>query len=78
VIPRASRSEIVGMHAGILKVRLTSPPVDGAANDELVKLLAKTFDISKQDIEIVTGQTSKSKRIRLWKVDQVALNKVIK
>jgi uncharacterized protein (TIGR00251 family) len=65
VVPRASRSEIVGEHFGALKVRLTSPPVDGAANAELIKLLAKRFNVSKSAIEITSGQTSKTKEIGL-------------
>ena len=65
VIPRASKSEIIGEHDGALKVRIASPPVDGAANTELIKLLAKRFHVSKSDIEIVSGETSKNKRIKI-------------
>lgn len=65
VVPRASKSEIVGELDGALKVRIASPPVDGAANAELIKLLAKTFEIAKSEVEIIGGQTSKSKQIRL-------------
>ncbi len=61
VVPRASKSRIVGEHDGALKIQLVSPPVDGAANAELVKLLAKQFSIPKSDIEIISGQTSKTK-----------------
>ena len=63
VMPRASKSEIVGEHDGTLKVRISSPPVDGAANAELVKLLSKTFGVSKSKIQILNGQTSKTKQI---------------
>lgn len=65
VIPRASRSEIVGEYDGSLKVKLASPPVDGAANAELIKLLAKKFDVPKGDVEILSGETSKNKRIKI-------------
>ena len=65
VIPRASKTQIVGMHDGALKVRIAAPPVDGAANAELVKLLAKAFGVSKSSIEIISGETSKTKRIRI-------------
>jgi uncharacterized protein (TIGR00251 family) len=65
VVPRASKSEIIGVHDGALKVRIASPPVDGAANTELIKLLARRFDVSKGDIEIVSGETSKNKRIKI-------------
>jgi len=65
VIPRASRSEVVGEIEGAVKVRLTSPPVDGAANAELIKLFAKTLRVSRSSVEIVSGETSKTKRIRI-------------
>lgn len=65
VVPRASKSEIVGEHDGVLKVRITSPPVDGAANEELIKLLAKTFGVSKNEVEIVSGHSSKTKQISI-------------
>jgi len=65
VVPRASKSEIVGMHEGVLKVRIASAPVDGAANAELVKVLAKHFGIGRSAVEIVSGEASKNKRIRI-------------
>ena len=70
VVPRASRSQIVGEHNGALKIHLTSPPVDGAANTELIKLLAKQFGVSKSDVEIVAGETSKIKRIKIANLSQ--------
>mgnify|MGYP003394554889 CR=1 FL=1 len=78
VVPRASRSEIVGEHDGALKVRLASPPVDGAANAELIKLLAKKFRVSKGDVEIVAGETSKSKRIKISNLSQSRFEELIK
>ena len=65
VVPRASKSEIVGAHGGALKVRIASPPVDGAANAELIKVFAKFFDVSKAQVEIMGGQTSKTKQIKI-------------
>ena len=65
VVPRASKSEIVGAHDGALKIRIASPPVDGAANAELIKVLSKTFDVSKSEVEILSGQTSKTKQIKI-------------
>ena len=50
VVPRSSRSEIVGEHNGALKVRLASPPVDGAANVEAVKLLAKALGVARSAV----------------------------
>ena len=63
VQPRASRSEIAGEQEGALRVRLAAPPVDGAANDALIELLADLLNIAKRDIRIVTGATSKRKVI---------------
>ncbi|MCI0661303.1 MAG: DUF167 domain-containing protein [Acidobacteria bacterium] len=63
VQPRASRSGVAGELDGALKVRLASPPVDGEANDELVRVLAKLFDVSRAQIEIISGQTSKNKLV---------------
>lgn len=70
VVPRASRSEIIGIHDAALKVRIASPPVDGAANDELTKLFAKYFGVTKSDVEIIGGQSSKNKRIKITNLSQ--------
>lgn len=65
VVPRASKSEIVGEVEGCLKVRISAPPVDGAANEEVVKVLAKAFGVAKSNVSIVSGEKSKTKRIRV-------------
>lgn len=65
VVPRASRSEIVGWQEGVLKVRIAAPPVDGAANTELIKLLAKKLGVSKSYVTIVSGEASRTKRVRV-------------
>lgn len=65
VVPRASKSEIVGEVEGSLKVRISAPPVDGAANQEVVRALAKAFGVAKSNVSIVSGETSKSKRVRV-------------
>jgi len=63
VQPRASRSGIAGELDGALKIRLAAPPVDGEANDELLRFLAKLFDLPRQQITLVSGQTSKNKAV---------------
>ncbi len=68
VIPRASKSEIAGEHDGALKVRLAAPPVDGEANEELIKLLAKEFGVAKSSVEILSGHTSKTKQVAVKNV----------
>lgn len=65
VEPRSSRSEIVGQYGDAIKVKLTSPPVDGKANSELIEVLAKEYGISKKDVEIISGFNSKNKLVRL-------------
>lgn len=66
VLPRSSKNEIVGLMAnGALKVKLTAAPVDGKANDALITLLAKHFEVSKSKIKIVRGGTSKDKVVEV-------------
>ena len=65
VVPRASRSEVVGEHDGALRVRVAAPPVEGAANEELVKTLARAFSVPSRNVEIVSGHASKTKRVRV-------------
>ncbi|GBE03751.1 hypothetical protein BMS3Abin09_00672 [bacterium BMS3Abin09] len=65
VEPRSSKSGIVGPYGNALKVKLTSPPIEGKANKELIEVLAKGFRIAKKDVEIVSGQSSKNKIVKL-------------
>jgi uncharacterized protein (TIGR00251 family) len=65
VQPRASRSEIAGGWQGALRVRLTSPPVDDKANDELRRLLADNLNVPITAVKIVHGQHSRSKRVEV-------------
>jgi uncharacterized protein len=74
VQPRASRSEIVGEQEGALRVRLAAAPVDGAANDALVELLADVLHVAKRDVRIVTGTTSRRKVVE---VDDVTPQQVL-
>ena len=65
VIPRAGRSEIAGLRDGTILVRLAAPPVEGAANVELIDLLARTLRIPKRDVTILGGERSRTKRVRV-------------
>jgi uncharacterized protein (TIGR00251 family) len=65
VVPRASKSAIVGEHDGALKVRVAAPPVEGAANEELTRLLARAFGLPARGVEIVSGHASKTKLVRV-------------
>jgi uncharacterized protein (TIGR00251 family) len=65
VAPRASHNRVVGVRDGALKVSLTAPPVDGAANEALKKLLAKALGVAKSEIEVVHGDRARLKVIRI-------------
>jgi uncharacterized protein len=73
VQPRASRTEIVGVHGTALKVRLHSPPVDGAANEELIIFLAKMLGVSKRAVRIVAGQSSRGKTVEVEGVSPMSV-----
>jgi uncharacterized protein (TIGR00251 family) len=61
VQPRASRNELAGIQQGALKVRLTAPPVEGAANLECARFLAKILDVAPSAITLVSGHKSRRK-----------------
>ena len=64
--PRASRSEVTGCgEDGSLRVRIAAVPEKGKANEELRSLLSRYFGVSKTNVEIVSGETSSHKRIRI-------------
>lgn len=65
VQPRASRSEIVGLHGAALKVRLQAPPVDGAANEALVVLLADRLGVARRAVKVVAGASSRAKTVEV-------------
>ena len=65
VIPRAAKSSIAGTCDGALLVRLSAPPVEGAANEELIEVLAKAAAVPKRAITIVSGERSRSKRVAI-------------
>lgn len=71
VAPRASRNEIIGAHDGALKVALTAPPVDSAANVALCKLLAKALGISKSSVQITRGHQSRDKTVLITGLAEV-------
>ncbi|MCZ6806905.1 MAG: DUF167 domain-containing protein [Deltaproteobacteria bacterium] len=73
VAPRASRNAIIGVHEGSLKVALTAPPVDGAANDALRKLIAKALGVPKSDIDIMRGERGRNKVLRVRGMSREAL-----
>lgn len=65
VVPRASHNEIAGVQGEAIRVRLTAPPVEGAANKALVRFLAETLKVPERDIEIVAGHKGRQKVVRV-------------
>lgn len=66
VQPRASRDEIVGPHGEeALKVRITAPPVEGQANDHLIRFLAKAFGVPRARVQLLSGESSRTKHLRI-------------
>ena len=66
VQPRAPRTEVVGEHDGALKLRIASPPVDGKANEECRRYLAKLLKVSATSVEIISGEASRDKVVRVF------------
>ena len=64
-VPNSSKNLFSGILDNALKIKIKAPAVEGAANKELVKFLAKTFKVSKSEVAFVGGETSKQKRIRV-------------
>ena len=75
VIPRARRDEIAGERGGRLLVRVTAPPVDGAANDSLRRLVARRVGVPIRQVTIVRGQTSRDKLVRVEGLTESELHK---
>ena len=65
VIPRAGRTALAGTRDGSVLIRLAAAPVDGAANAELIAFLSTLLDVPKRNITIVSGETSRQKRVRI-------------
>jgi uncharacterized protein (TIGR00251 family) len=61
--PRASREEIVGVAGDTIRIRLTAPPVDGAANQALVRLLAHRLQVPRSAVELISGLTGRDKLV---------------
>ena len=77
VQPRASRNELTGLHGDALKLRLTTPPVNGKANKAVITFLAKLFKIPKSAILIKSGLQSRSKKIVMSGLDEEEIRRVL-
>jgi len=69
VIPRSRLSGVAGTRGDALLVRLSAPPVDGAANTELIEVLARVLQVTKGSVSILSGETSRQKRVKVAGID---------
>jgi hypothetical protein len=63
VAPRASSDRVIGLHAGRLKIGITAPPVDGAANEHTVRFVAEVLGVTKGQVTLARGATGRRKRL---------------
>lgn len=77
VVPRSSKSEIAGEFEGALRIRIAAAPVEGAANEELVKVLARAFGLPKRNVTIRSGHSAKQKRVRIDGATHDDLNRLL-
>jgi uncharacterized protein (TIGR00251 family) len=73
VQPRASKNEFAGLHDGCLKVRLTAPPVEGAANEALVRLIATELGVPRRQVTVVAGSSGRRKILQIEGVSEAQL-----
>ncbi len=70
IVPGSSKNKIIGAYNNALKISIAAPPVEGKANKKCITYLAKFFDVAKSKIEIISGQTSKNKLIKIYDISQ--------
>jgi len=78
VVPRSSRNAVAGVQGDALKVKLTAPPVEGAANTALIEFLAKQLGVRRSAVSIVSGEKSRSKTVRVEGVTWQRIEKVLR
>jgi len=77
VIPRSSRSQVAGVKGDALRVKLTAPPVEGAANEALIGFLAERLGVRKSAVSIISGEKNRSKTVRVDGVTRERVEKVL-
>lgn len=78
MIPRASKSGLAGTRGDELVVRLHAPPVEGAANAELIDVIAAALEVPKRTVSIVAGARSRQKRVHVAGIDLTTAEKKIR
>jgi uncharacterized protein (TIGR00251 family) len=76
VQPKSSKTRVIGLYDGLLKIGVTSPPVDGKANRELINFLAKCLKIPKSDIILKSGKQSRRKTFRIFKIGEKEVRRI--
>lgn len=76
VQPRAARSEVCGVHGEALRIRLAAPPIDGAANEALVDLLAEVLEVPRRAVTIVSGASSRNKLVQVEGIASGAIERL--
>lgn len=76
VQPRASKSELAGEYGDAIRIRLAAPPVDGAANEELVSFLSSIFAVARKSVRILAGETARSKLIEIEGITERAVRDI--
>ena len=76
VQPRAKRSEVAGRYGDAVKIRLAAPPVDGAANEELVRFIAELLKVPRSSVRISAGLTARRKTVEIDGVTPEAVNEI--
>jgi uncharacterized protein (TIGR00251 family) len=77
VVPRARRTEVVGRHGDAIKIRVAAPPVDGAANAELIRLVAERVGVARGAVTIASGATGRRKTVTVSGVTAAALARAL-
>ncbi len=75
--PKAKKTEIIGVHGEALKIKVAAPPVDGAANDELIRFFAQLFDVSKSQVRLKQGSTGRKKVVEVEGATAAQLTEIL-
>ncbi len=75
--PRSGRNEILGWSEGLLRVRVTAPPVDGRANAALERLIAKALGVPKRDVSVVSGTRGREKAVKVADISQADVDQLL-
>jgi uncharacterized protein (TIGR00251 family) len=77
LVPRSSKNQILGKEGEAYRVKVTAPPVEGLANEALIELLAKKLKIPKKDLEILSGQRSRLKSVRVRGISSEEIGRLL-